>query len=285
MTGATSLGGARGLLPPGEALCLPGGAGCNQVSPHLQGRPGCAGPEALLLPPHAACPRGPDREAAQLRTLGEVTPRCGRRCLAHGLFPWGVGRWKPRPPMALLAWVFLSGKNCLINVSEDCQEVLTVGLALWAAPPVPGFYLVHEATRRYPRPSRPRRRAGLPHSRARHGASFLCGRTWPHRRHRCHECLRWERRRPTAPCWVPFGREQRFPPPPPVSKAPDLLSSACRAPVVTAARPERAAARSLQAPPEAGRQLRSRGHAPLWPAPRPHSRWGVPRGSSPGHLF
>ena len=33
VAGAASLGGARGLLPPGEALCLPGRAGCNPVSP------------------------------------------------------------------------------------------------------------------------------------------------------------------------------------------------------------------------------------------------------------
>lgn len=223
MTGAVSLGGERGLLSPGEALCLPGGAGCNQVSPHLQGCPGRAGPEALLLPPHAACPRGPDREAAQLRSPGEVTPRCRRWRLTHGLFPWGVGRWKPRPPTALLAWVFLSGKNCLVNVSEDCQEVLTVGLGLWAAPPVPGV---------------------LPGARGPHGPgggwAFHTGvlstglpssvGAWPHRRHRCHKCLGWGHRRPTALFWVPFSREQRSPLSPPVSNAPDFLHSEWSAP-------------------------------------------------------
>ena len=41
-------------------------------------------------------------------------------------------------------------------------------------------------------------------------------------------------------------------------------------PVVTAAHPEVATARSFQAPPTAGRQLHSRGHVPLWPPLRPH---------------
>ncbi|KAK2081125.1 hypothetical protein P7K49_040240 [Saguinus oedipus] len=41
--------------------------------PLAQGCPGCPGPEALLLPPDAAGPRGPDREAAQLCAPREVT--------------------------------------------------------------------------------------------------------------------------------------------------------------------------------------------------------------------
>lgn len=249
----------QGLLPPGEALHLPGRAGRNHLSAHLQGRPGCAGPEALLLPPHAACPRGPDREAAQLRAPGEVTPKCHRRCLTRGLFPWGVGRRKPCLPTALLAWVFLSGNNCPVNVAEDCQEVLTVGVALWAALPVPGFYLAHEATRRCPRPSWPRRRVGLPHGSGQHEASFLCGRTWPHRRH-------------TSARGGGSGVPQRCPGCPSAkSRGPHLLprylkhqtlSSEWSAPVVTAAHPEGAATRSFQAVPKASRQLPSRGHAP-----------------------
>lgn len=195
----------QGLLPPGEAFHLPGRADRNQLSAHLQGRPGCTGPEALLLPPHAACPCGPDREAAQLRAPGEVTPRCRRRCLTHGLFPWGVGHRNPCPPTALLAWVFLSGNNCAVNVPEDCQEVLTVGVAVWAALPAPGLCLAREATRRCPRPSWPGRRVGLPHGSGQHEASFLCGRTWPHRRHRCHECSGWGHWRPTALSRVPFS--------------------------------------------------------------------------------
>lgn len=58
-----------------------GGLGRTDHSPLSgpQGRPGRAGPEALLLPPHAAGPRGPHREAAQLCAPGEVR---GPRCLA-----------------------------------------------------------------------------------------------------------------------------------------------------------------------------------------------------------
>lgn len=72
-----------------------------------QGRPGRAGPEALLLPPHAAGPRGPHREAAQLCAPGEVTrrPQWGPRSLAWDPFAEG---WLPT---AVRMLVSCSGRN------------------------------------------------------------------------------------------------------------------------------------------------------------------------------
>lgn len=44
----------------GVALDLWGPRSVSLILPLAQGRPGCPGPEALLLPPYAAGTRGPD---------------------------------------------------------------------------------------------------------------------------------------------------------------------------------------------------------------------------------
>lgn len=255
VTGAVSLGG-EGLLPRARP-CLPGRS---RLQPDLS--PTCRTPWTRLgLKRYCCrrmllCPRGPDREAAQLRSPGEVSPRCRRGRLTHGLFPSGVwGRSSRLGLTALLAWVFLSGKNCLVN-----HGGLPRSPNSWSG--FVGCPAGSWGSTWCPRPARPRRGGWAFHTGVLSTAPFLCGRLAPQKTqmsrvlgvgapasHSCSGCL--------------FSREQRSPLPPPASNAPDFLRSEWSAPCGhSCASSEVAATRSFQAPPTAGRQLHSTPETP-----------------------